>query len=241
VGAILHELPNAIEVAPAPELTGVEPAELHCFQWVTVRGRDFRAGATKVFLGDAELVVAQIDGRSSAIEGIAPPQTTLGPKRLLLSGPRVGLVWTGFSVTCREAPPTKPPQPAPPPGSFPRFMRGDANVDGIVGDWDLEYILTHPSFDPIGTPLYCLDAADANDDRITSLVDAIAVGQAVQGDLDLLPPGGVCGLDPTPQTSLGCQWGHCPYLIINVSPSIVSYLGKTPSRSKAKASPRTRS
>ncbi len=97
------------------------------------------------------------------------------------------------------------------------FIRGDANVDGVVNIADVIRILgvlfPHPN-NPM-PPLSCLDAARVNGDTAFNIADAIfllgALFSGPNGPNSIPPPFPGCGLD-TSFTAAGCDVGPsiCP-------------------------------
>ncbi|MGE3166959.1 MAG: choice-of-anchor tandem repeat NxxGxxAF-containing protein [Planctomycetota bacterium] len=97
-----------------------------------------------------------------------------------------------------------------------RIVRGDANQDGLVDIGDAIFLLAHAfpvaqaswpdCYPPAGvglednpSPIFCLDAADANDDEAIDIGDAIAVLNWLFGQALPLPfpgPADGCGEDP---------------------------------------------
>ena len=84
------------------------------------------------------------------------------------------------------------------------FRRGDVNSDGHVDPGDGEALLAY--LNGTGTKPLCLDAADANDDGVLDVADAVLIlGQSGDGPPSLPPPGThECGVDPTPD-KLSCD------------------------------------
>lgn len=92
-------------------------------------------------------------------------------------------------------------------GPFSRpFHRGDVSGDGRLRIGDAVRILRH-LFLGHEAPV-CPDAADVNDDSALDLTDAVALlGFLFLGDDPPPapgPPGQPCGVDPDPDTALGC-------------------------------------
>ena len=94
------------------------------------------------------------------------------------------------------------------PGSAQTFKRGDADGNGCVEDLDAIFIQNF-IFVPGSPPPACFDAADADDDGVvTGTSDPLFILNylLVAGSPPPPPPGPtVCGTDPTPASSLGCQ------------------------------------
>ena len=85
-----------------------------------------------------------------------------------------------------------------------RFVRGDANADGVVNIADAVYTVNYLFAG--GPAAQCREAADANNDVRIDLADAIWTLQYLfaGGDMPAAPfPG--CGVDPDPENSLGCN------------------------------------
>lgn len=82
--------------------------------------------------------------------------------------------------------------------NVPKFIRGDADANGKIDTGDsykIMYWLTQ------GTPITCLDAADANDDGIINQADSTWVGDYVAKRRTSLPqPFPAKGYDPTVDT-----------------------------------------
>lgn len=109
------------------------------------------------------------------------------------------------------------PGPVPVPIDDERpFIRGDANVDGMVDLGDAIRILDFlfPTMPSTGTMLglSCRDAGDANDDEAVDLSDAIYVlGYLFSGAPPPPAPFPNCGDDPTSSSALTCiNYGACP-------------------------------
>lgn len=81
-------------------------------------------------------------------------------------------------------------------GSFPLFIRGDCNSDGVSNIADAIQLLDN-LFGSLNPP-DCLDACDTNDDGQSNIADAIALLNSLFGSPPVpLPPPAVCGPDPT--------------------------------------------
>ncbi len=90
----------------------------------------------------------------------------------------------------------------PPPAVF---IRGDANLDGVVNITDATGILLH-LFQGIRLP--CEDALDVNDDEALNLVDAVRLLNFLFGDGERpAPPYPLPGVDPDENGALGCETG----------------------------------
>ncbi len=84
----------------------------------------------------------------------------------------------------------------------PRFIRGDANGDGMVELSDALRILF---IEFVGMASDCLDAADADDNRIVEVADAIHVlSYLFRSGEPPDPPFPIAGDDPTAD-DLGCD------------------------------------
>ena len=93
----------------------------------------------------------------------------------------------------------------PDDGEGPRFLRGDANVDGAVDIADAVRILLY-LFQ--GGEATCLDACDADDDETVNITDAIRVLSFLfQGGDPIPAPYPAAGVDPTDDGPLGCNRG----------------------------------
>lgn len=80
----------------------------------------------------------------------------------------------------------------------PRFVRGDANVDGALNVGDTIAVLAQLFS---AAPQICRDASDANDDGSLNLADPVFIlGFLFQGGGLPPAPGLVCGEDPTADT-----------------------------------------
>jgi len=89
--------------------------------------------------------------------------------------------------------------------SVPRFLRGDANMDGQRDISDPVHVLRYLFGSVPG--LRCMDAADANDDGVLNVADAIALLAHLFGNAGPLPePMNAPGTDPTPDP-LDCETG----------------------------------
>jgi hypothetical protein len=91
----------------------------------------------------------------------------------------------------------------PPPVPEPRFLRGDANADGVVDLSDAVFTLGALF---LGTKLpSCLSAADFDDSASINVTDPIfLLGTLFLGTGSLPAPVEDCGVDPTPD-SLTCE------------------------------------
>lgn len=170
----------------APSIQSIEPASGPAAGGtaVVIRGADFHQGV-KVFFGAAE----------------ALPVTLVGPAEIqVATPPGAGAVEVRVqNVDGRSA--------ATPAGFIfqgPKFIRGDAGGDGAAGLNDvmlvLEYLFRR------GT-LGCLEAADANDDGLLDVTDAVRLLFFLyRGGAPLPQPYPELGADPTPDT-LGCASG----------------------------------
>lgn len=95
-------------------------------------------------------------------------------------------------------------EPLPPPPAAPRFVRGDANMDGFVDIGDVIYHLS-ATFTG-GAPPPCLDAGDANDDGHSDISDAVTLLMYLfLEDASPPPPFPHPGEDPT-HDALGCAF-----------------------------------
>ena len=89
--------------------------------------------------------------------------------------------------------------------ALPRFLRGDANMDGQRDISDAVHLLRY-LFGSVST-LQCADAGDANDDGTLNVADAVAVLAHLFNNTGPLPdPMDAPGPDPTPD-SLDCKTG----------------------------------
>ena len=93
----------------------------------------------------------------------------------------------------------------PKPRSFVAFLRGDVDGNGTLAISDAISILLY-LFQGSETPM-CLDSADANDDGVINITDAKYLLAYMFLGSTLAPPEPFesCGIDPTPQDSLGCE------------------------------------
>ncbi len=88
------------------------------------------------------------------------------------------------------------------------FLRGDANLDGIVNISDPIVVLTY--LFQGGVRVECLDAADADDNGEVDITDAVfSLGAQFLGQRAIEPPYPNCGRDPSPDF-LGCSRSDCP-------------------------------
>jgi hypothetical protein len=86
----------------------------------------------------------------------------------------------------------------------PRFIRGDANGDGVLDISDPLRILGYLFLGDPEPP--CLDAADSSDEGELSISSALRVLFFLfQGGASPPAPFPACGADPTPD-ALGCQF-----------------------------------
>lgn len=81
----------------------------------------------------------------------------------------------------------------------PEFIRGNVNFDSVVNDDDLILLAAHLG-DPVQNPIYCMDAADVNDDGSVNSADVTML----QGLLDTDTAPTTCATDATPD-SLECD------------------------------------
>lgn len=81
------------------------------------------------------------------------------------------------------------------------FLRGDANVDGVVDIADVSFLL---ELGLGGGGLTCRDAADADDSGDVGIPDFMAIANLSLGGPPLPPPGPAPGPDPTPD-ALDCN------------------------------------
>jgi hypothetical protein len=87
-----------------------------------------------------------------------------------------------------------------------KFIRGDANVDGLINMSDAVYTLMALFLG--GAALPCLDAADANDVGRVDISDPIFILRFLfLGGPQLPAPYPEAGEDLSPQTALGCERG----------------------------------
>lgn len=101
-----------------------------------------------------------------------------------------------------------------------RFVRGDANADGVINLTDAVTVLGYLFLGSAAPP--CLDAADADDSGTNqpTLTDAVRIlGWLFLGGLEPPPPTpsspsyapGDCGVDPTPDDGITCDaFAPCP-------------------------------
>ncbi len=93
-----------------------------------------------------------------------------------------------------------------------RFSRGEVNNDGRFDISDAVYILNW-KFRGLPEPT-CLDAADTNDDGVEDIIDAMyIINWQYRGGANPEPPFLFCGIDPTDDDPLDCQFfpeGSCP-------------------------------
>ncbi|MGE4619684.1 MAG: dockerin type I domain-containing protein [Planctomycetota bacterium] len=91
------------------------------------------------------------------------------------------------------------------------FIRGDVNGDSSRNLTDA-IVLMQSLLVPGSPPLTCLNSGDSNDDGGVNLADAVFLLSYlfVPGSADLPPPE-VCGVDPSPSTTLNCDlFPGCP-------------------------------
>ncbi len=90
------------------------------------------------------------------------------------------------------------------------FLRGDANIDGILDGLTDSIFILQAEFIPGSPQPACMDAADVDDDGdlngITDVVFLLAYA-FLQGPPP--PPPGLCGVDPT-EDDLICGSHYCP-------------------------------
>ena len=175
---------------PPPALTSVEPAEAEPGATVTVRGSGFEPGIDVFFAGTPAAAV-DFDPASDA--------GSLRAEVPALPAGSAGVTATNFGSAASNAIAfTVLP-------SVPRFTRGDANLDGVIDIADPIRILLH-LFD--GREIGCEDAADADDDEMLVLTDAVVVLEYLFGSGAPPPaPFPEPGLDPTDDGPLGCAVG----------------------------------
>ena len=87
----------------------------------------------------------------------------------------------------------------------PEFIRWNANNDDNVDIADAIYILEHLFKDPTLT-ISCLDSADTDDSGQINITDAIVLLRYLFTDspVGMKDPYLTCGVDPSPNDSLGC-------------------------------------
>ena len=87
------------------------------------------------------------------------------------------------------------------------FRRGDFDDDGALTGTDMARL---QGFAMSGMPSpNCMDAADVDDNGMIDMADVASLGLILAGAATPLPPGVVCGVDPTPD-ALGCRISSCP-------------------------------
>jgi hypothetical protein len=96
-----------------------------------------------------------------------------------------------------------------PGGSFPRFLRGDADDSGDENITDGVYILRFLFRG--GTAPACLDAADADDSGGLEITDAVRLFNFLflGGSAPPRPGPGACGPDPTPDALACASFAPC--------------------------------
>ena len=90
-----------------------------------------------------------------------------------------------------------------------KFVRGDSNADGMVNIADPVYSLGYLFRD--GAPPPCFEAANANNDHALDISDIVYIlGYIFRSQAPPPAPFPECGIDPTPDDSLGCeQYAPC--------------------------------
>ena len=99
----------------------------------------------------------------------------------------------------------------PPPPAGPRFVRGDADDNGIVNLTDAIFNLNYLFIG--GAAPTCMDSSDADNNGSLQLTDGIFILNFLfSGGAPPPAPGGECGLDPEePADGIGCEtFDSCP-------------------------------
>ena len=99
----------------------------------------------------------------------------------------------------------------PPPPAGPRFVRGDADDNGIVNLTDAIFNLNYLFLG--GAAPTCMDASDADNNGSLQLTDGIFIlNYLFIGGAPPPDPNGECGLDPEePADGIGCEtFDSCP-------------------------------
>ncbi len=108
---------------------------------------------------------------------------------------RGGIVSVSCDIACNDGP---------------LFRRGDCNSDGHLNITDAVFHLNR-LFSDAAAPR-CEEACDANGDALTNISDPLFVLGFLFGGTAPPPPApgpNVCGADPDPDTSLGCEDPSC--------------------------------
>lgn len=173
----------------APRIDSVDPRYGSADGGALVRilGTNFQAGA-RVYFGAVEAASATLVS-SAEIRAVAPPGTGRVAVRVVNRDGQAAEVPDAFEYV-----------------ESPKFVRGDANLDGKP---DLSDAVTILAYSYLGGALGCLEAADVDDDSSIQITDPIALlGYLFQGERAPAPPFPGPGTDPDGEADgLGCAEG----------------------------------
>jgi hypothetical protein len=173
---------------PAPSLTSISPEEALPGATVTVRGAPFFEEPEVIFGGTS--VDAVLDSADPGAITVVVP--AIAPGRIDVRARSAGSALSN-------------PLPFTVLASTPRFIRGDANLDGAADLSDAIAVLLHLFG---GRTLSCLDAGDLDDDETISLTDAIFLLEFLfRGGPAPTAPFPVPGDDPGAGAGLDCAVG----------------------------------
>jgi hypothetical protein len=169
-----------------------------------------------------DVLIVHGEVRYSILQNSMPPQFQVTYDHVIEADPLFRDFMTGDFSLLEGSPAIDAGDPSSPPdpdGSrrdigvkFPElvgrtvFMRGDPNNDNVIDISDAIKILLGLFNDPALLP--CLDAADADDNGVLSITDAVAILRFFFADLFPAPvePYGYFGVDWTNDDPLDCTW-----------------------------------
>jgi len=178
-----------VVTGPRPAIASVSPAQARPGEDVTVSGSGFHAGIDVFFRGTPSPLVA--------FDEDADPGTVIARVPAVAAGP------APVTVKNTDSAPSEPADFTV--LAVPKFIRGDANLDGLVNISDAVAILLH-LFNSLTVD--CLEALDADDITGLNITDAIFLLEYLfQGGGAPPAPFPTPDVDPDGAHSQGCDTG----------------------------------
>jgi hypothetical protein len=175
-----------------PQITAVQPDQAAGDDEIVLVGSDFHNGLRVIFDGGTQAAVVVFDEAvdASRIRVRVPSSLPAGPTTVVVR-----------NLDGKDSPPAAftviPPAP--------KFIRGDANLDGRLDLSDGVKVLRHLF---AAVAVGCADAADADDSGSVNVTDAVRVLDYLFRDGPPLPPPfPSAGTDPTSGDPLDCGQG----------------------------------
>jgi hypothetical protein len=173
-----------------PAIVAVTPGSAMPGEQVTITGTDFHNGIVVLFDG--------VESPSVSFDEDADPSQLTAEVPFLRDGEVQVVVKNIDDRDSDPSPFTVDPLP-------PEFVRGDANMDEVIGISDAVRIVRH-LFAGVATP--CRDALDADGDNELTVTDALRVlGYLYQDAVPPATPFPAAGTDPDSDAAIDCEVG----------------------------------